>query len=205
MAAFRVLVAATCRSTTRAVMSHTRPASTRLPTEAATLALEEGAVNSEGCTSLCVELSRQVAQLGRQVALLRASSAESEVRGRQAAARGEREAAALQARVVDSEQKVHALRQQMALQLAAAEEDFAESAAAGRATAFFAGLHKKDTPKAWDWCAAKAIGEAAGVAFLRADSDVPFDLSSPSVCAAGSLSLARSLRRTLCEALVSVP
>ena len=126
-------------------MSHTRAASTRLlsaaaagATEAATLALEEGADaeagNSEGCTSLCVELGRQVAQLGRQVALLRASSAESEVRGRQAAARGEREAAALQARVVDSEQKVHALRQQMALQLAAAEEDFAESAAARRAT-----------------------------------------------------------------------
>ena len=49
----------------------------------------------------------QVVQLGRQVALLLASSAEIEVRGRQAAARGEREAAALQARVVDSEQKVH--------------------------------------------------------------------------------------------------
>ena len=76
--------------------------------------------------------------------------------------------------------------------------------ASGRATAFFAGLHKKDTPKAWDWCAARAIGAASGVTFLRADSDVPFDLLSPSVCAAGSLALARTLRRTLCEALVTV-
>jgi len=74
--------------------------------------------------------------------------------------------------------------------------------AAGRASAFFAGLHKKDTPKAWDWCAAKAIGDASGVTFLRADTDIPFDLTSPSVCAAGSLSLAKTLRRTLCEALV---
>jgi len=74
--------------------------------------------------------------------------------------------------------------------------------AAGRATAFFAGLHKKDTPKIWDWCAAKAIGDASGVKFLRADTDVPFDLSSPSVCAAGSEALAKTLRRTLCEALV---
>jgi len=74
--------------------------------------------------------------------------------------------------------------------------------AAGRATAFFAGLHKKDTPKAWDWCAAKAIGQASGVTFLRADTDVPFDLTSPSVCAAGSEALAKTLRRTLCEALV---
>ena len=43
------------------------------------------------------------------------------------------------------------------------------------------------------------------VTFLRADSEVPFDLTSPSVCAAGSAALAQSLKRKLCAALVSVP
>ena len=32
--------------------------------------------------------------------------------------------------------------------------------AAGRASAFCAGVHRKDSPKAWDFCAAKAIGDA---------------------------------------------
>ena len=74
--------------------------------------------------------------------------------------------------------------------------------AAGRASAFYVGLHKKDVPKAWDWCAAKAIGDASGVVFLRAENDIPFDLTSPSVCAAGSEALAKTLRRTLCQATV---
>ena len=74
--------------------------------------------------------------------------------------------------------------------------------AAGRASAFYVGLHKKDVPKAWDWCAAKAIGDASGVVFLRAENDIPFASTSPSVCAAGSEALAKTLRRTLCQATV---
>jgi len=76
--------------------------------------------------------------------------------------------------------------------------------AAGRASAVYMGVFKKDTPKAWDWCAAHAIGTASGVTFFRLDSDVPFDLTSPSVCASGSEPLARTLRRTLCAALVTL-
>ena len=81
------------------------------------------------------QLEVRHAELGKQVAMLRAASVEIDTRGRQAAARGEREAVALQARVVASEEKVHALGQQMELQLAVAEEDFDEAAAARRATA----------------------------------------------------------------------
>ena len=44
----------------------------------------------------------------------------------------------------------------------------------------------------------------SGVTFFRLDSDVPFDLTSPSVCASGSEPLARTLRRTLCAALVTL-
>ena len=44
----------------------------------------------------------------------------------------------------------------------------------------------------------------SGVTFLSTASDAPFDLTSKSVCAAGSETLARTLRRTVCEALVNV-
>jgi fructose-1,6-bisphosphatase/inositol monophosphatase family enzyme len=37
--------------------------------------------------------------------------------------------------------------------------------AAGRAHAAYMGVHKKDCPKPWDYCAACAIGEACGVTF----------------------------------------
>ena len=63
---------------------------------------------------------------------------------------------------------------------------------------------KKDCPKAWDWCAAWAIAIATGVTFLRIGSDAPFDLTSPSLVAAGNPALAKTLRRTVCEALVRV-
>lgn len=42
----------------------------------------------------------------------------------------------------------------------------------------------------------------SGVTFLRVDSAIPFDVTSPSVCAAGSEALAKSLRSKLCEAML---
>ena len=59
------------------------------------------------------------------------------------------------------------------------------------------GLHKKDCPKAWDWCAAAAIGEACGVKFTCLMSDEPFGLLSSSVVAARSSALGAVLKRTL--------
>jgi len=76
--------------------------------------------------------------------------------------------------------------------------------AAGRASAVYMGVATKDCPKAWDWCAAWAIGRACGVTFLRLGSEQPFDLTSTSVVAAPSEALAKELRRTLCGALVQV-
>ena len=77
--------------------------------------------------------------------------------------------------------------------------------AAGRATAAYMGVAKKDCPKAWDWCAAWAIGRACGVHFLRIGSENAFDLTSTSVVASANVELAKALRRTVCGALVSVP
>ena len=78
--------------------------------------------------------------------------------------------------------------------------------AAGRCSAVYMGVAKKDSPKAWDWAAAWAIGAAAGVTFLRLDAPAtPFSLSSPSVCAAGSTELAEELRRELRAVLATVP
>ena len=77
--------------------------------------------------------------------------------------------------------------------------------AAGRCSAVYMGVGKKDCPKAWDWCAAWAIGVASGVAFHRLGEEKPFDVTSTSVVAAGSEPLAVELRRTVCAALVQVP
>lgn len=76
--------------------------------------------------------------------------------------------------------------------------------AAGRAHAAFMGLHKKDCPKAWDWCAAAAIGEACGVKFTCLMTDEPFGLLSSSVVAARSSALGAVLKRTLSEAIKQV-
>ena len=76
--------------------------------------------------------------------------------------------------------------------------------AAGRASAVYMGVAKKDCPKAWDWCAGWAIGRACGVSFLRIGSEAEFDLTSTSVVASANLDLAKTLRRTVCSALVSV-
>ena len=76
--------------------------------------------------------------------------------------------------------------------------------AAGRCSAVYMGVGKRDCPKAWDWAAAWAINMAVGIKFGRLDSDQPFVLSSPSILAARSESLARTLRRTLCTALVTL-
>ena len=77
--------------------------------------------------------------------------------------------------------------------------------AAGRATAVYMGLAARDCPKAWDWCAACAIGQACGISYLRVGSEAPFDLTSSSVVAAGSEGLAMALRRVLTGALAEVP
>lgn len=76
--------------------------------------------------------------------------------------------------------------------------------AAGRCSAVYMGVAQKDCPKAWDWCAAHAIGTAVGVTFLRLEEELaaePFDLTSKSVCAARTLPLAEELRRVLGHAL----
>ena len=41
--------------------------------------------------------------------------------------------------------------------------------ACGRCSAFYCGVHKRDCPKPWDWCAGHAICAAVGVTFLRLD------------------------------------
>ena len=77
--------------------------------------------------------------------------------------------------------------------------------AAGRASAVYMGLHKKDCPKAWDWCAANAICTAVGVPFHRLQTDAPFDLTSTNICVARSPALAMTLRSTLRAALGTAP
>lgn len=67
----------------------------------------------------------------------------------------------------------------------------------GRAHAAYIGLGKKDTPKAWDWCAAWAIGQACGVTYTRLASEEPFGLDSTSVVAAGNEKLCATLRDKL--------
>jgi len=70
--------------------------------------------------------------------------------------------------------------------------------AAGRANGFYSGLASRDCPKSWDWCAATAIGVAAGIAFRRFDSEEPFAFTAPSgLCCACSAQLADALEATL--------
>lgn len=74
--------------------------------------------------------------------------------------------------------------------------------ASGRCSAVYMGVGLKDCPKAWDWCAAHAIGTAVGVCFLRLEKKAPaFDLTSKSVCAARSPELAAELQDVLSTAL----
>jgi len=69
--------------------------------------------------------------------------------------------------------------------------------AAGRASGFYAGLHKRDCPKQWDWCAGHAIVCAAGGVFLRhgAQRELPFDIDCSGCVCAGSPELAVTLQR----------
>lgn len=73
--------------------------------------------------------------------------------------------------------------------------------AAGRASAFYAGLHKRDCPKQWDWCAGHAIVCAAGGVFVRHGSDAeqarPFDIDCAGGVCAGTPALAAVLQREL--------
>jgi len=69
--------------------------------------------------------------------------------------------------------------------------------AAGRASAFYAGLHKRDCPKQWDWCAGHAIVCAAGGVFVRhgKERSRPFDIDccNGGICA-GTPELAAMLQ-----------
>ena len=67
--------------------------------------------------------------------------------------------------------------------------------ASGRADAYYIGLAWKDNPKAWDWCAATAIGRAVGVTFLRFDErSAPFEIEdNHNLCCAGTPELAGQL------------
>lgn len=76
--------------------------------------------------------------------------------------------------------------------------------ASGRASAFYIGVGARDIPKAWDWCAAHAIGTASGVTFLRLDADDAFGLTSDSVVCAATPELARTVQRTVRAAADSV-
>ena len=71
--------------------------------------------------------------------------------------------------------------------------------AAGRAHACYMGLAAKDCPKAWDWCAATAIGEACGVCYASLMTDEPFGLKSTGVVAARSEALGATLKARLRE------
>jgi len=77
--------------------------------------------------------------------------------------------------------------------------------ASGRADAMIIGLGTRDVPKAWDWCAAWALGRACGATFLRIHDESPFSLTSSSVCAASSSLLAKELQRTVREAIADLP
>ena len=67
--------------------------------------------------------------------------------------------------------------------------------------AFYAGLHKRDCPKQWDWCAGHAIVCAAGGVFVRHGSDAeqarPFDIDCAGGVCAGTPALAAVLQREL--------
>ena len=64
----------------------------------------------------------------------------------------------------------------------------------------------RDCPKAWDWCAAAAIGTAAGAHFRRFDSELPFHFAASSgLCCAGSAPLADSLEAVLREVTGGAP
>lgn len=76
--------------------------------------------------------------------------------------------------------------------------------AAGRASAFYAGLHTRDTPKQWDWCAGHAIATAAGVVFVRHGEDTrPFDIDGSAALCAGTPQLAAELKREIEAALAA--
>ena len=75
--------------------------------------------------------------------------------------------------------------------------------AAGRASAFYAGLHKRDTPKQWDWCAGHAIATAAGVYFVRLGDERPFDIDGSAAICAGTPQLAAELKREVEAALAA--
>ena len=73
--------------------------------------------------------------------------------------------------------------------------------ACGRCSAFYCGVHKRDCPKPWDWCAGHAICAAVGVTFLRLDGPriAPdagdgFDVHAGSAVCAGTPALARAVR-----------
>jgi fructose-1,6-bisphosphatase/inositol monophosphatase family enzyme len=83
--------------------------------------------------------------------------------------------------------------------------------ACGRANGYFAGLHEKDCPKPWDWCAGYVIAKEAGATFARVDersypggpgtgSDSVFDVYSKSVIVSCSPQMTADLRALIHKA-----
>ena len=75
--------------------------------------------------------------------------------------------------------------------------------ASGRASAVYYGMHKKDQPKPWDWCAAHAIAVPAGATFVQtsaAGGTKPFDIYDGEMVCAATPALAETLRTIVLEA-----
>ena len=89
------------------------------------------------------------------------------------------------------------------------------SVASGRCSAFYCGLHERDCPKPWDWCAAAVIAREAGATLRMLDQrrsppgdearpageGETFDLYSRSCVCAGAPELADELQRLALEAM----
>ena len=85
--------------------------------------------------------------------------------------------------------------------------------AAGRASAMYSGIYRRDCPKPWDWCAAHVIATEAGAVFRRLPNDqrraeapagaAEFNIRDGSACCAGSAALADELHAVLADAMLS--
>lgn len=86
--------------------------------------------------------------------------------------------------------------------------------ACGRANAYYAGLHEKDCPKPWDWCAGYVIATEAGATFARVDgrsyaggpprtSEAAFDIYSQSCIVASTPQLCADLHALIKDAVAN--
>lgn len=89
--------------------------------------------------------------------------------------------------------------------------------ACGRCSASYFGLHEKDCPKPWDFCAAHVIASEAGATFARlggsaldeeprhGDDSRPFDIYCASGVCAGTAQVATELQQLLLKTLGEFP